>query len=146
VPHESPAVAVENLRKEFLFSKGMLQRIGLAQALLNRPELIILDEPVSGLDPVGQSDMRNILLRLKKVQTFQNISVVINLVMPADALWHGSSYYLTPTSTLNVLQQFSLRSPFVGTEPTPLAIIIWAVIYCMALPVGTAWFFQRRDL
>lgn len=81
-----------------------------------------------------------------KVQTFQDISIVINLVMPADALWHGSSYYLTPTTALNVLQQFSMRSPFVGTEPAPLAIIIWSAIYCVALPVGAAWFFQRRDL
>jgi len=34
----------------------------------------------------------------------------------------------------------------VGTEPAPVAIIIWAVIYCVVLPVGAAWFFQRRDL
>ena len=57
------------MQKLGTFSKGMLQRIGLAQALLNRPELIILDEPVSGLDPIGQSDMRNILLRLKSEGT-----------------------------------------------------------------------------
>lgn len=81
-----------------------------------------------------------------KVQTFQNISIVVNLVMPTDALWHGSSYYLTPAAALNVLQQFSMRSPFVGTEPASLAIIIWSVIYCVVLPVGAAWFFQRRDL
>lgn len=47
------------------FSKGMLQRIGLAQAILNRPDLLILDEPSSGLDPVGQRDMREMVLRLK---------------------------------------------------------------------------------
>lgn len=64
-------VGLEGREKQKLgaFSKGMLQRIGLAQALLNRPDLIILDEPVSGLDPVGQSDMRNILLRLKSEGT-----------------------------------------------------------------------------
>lgn len=51
------------------FSKGMLQRIGLAQALLNKPELLILDELVSGLDPVGQRDMRELLLYLKSEGT-----------------------------------------------------------------------------
>jgi ABC-2 type transport system ATP-binding protein len=48
-----------------LYSKGMLQRIGLAQALLNDPELVILDEPMSGLDPIGRRDVRDIILDLK---------------------------------------------------------------------------------
>jgi ABC-2 type transport system ATP-binding protein len=43
------------------FSKGMLQRIGLAQALLNQPDLVILDEPTSGLDPVGRRLVRDII-------------------------------------------------------------------------------------
>lgn len=47
------------------FSKGMLQRIGLAQSLLNKPDLVILDELVSGLDPVGQRDMRELMRELK---------------------------------------------------------------------------------
>ncbi len=47
------------------FSKGMLQRLGLAQALLHDPELLILDEPTDGLDPVGRSHVRNVLHRLK---------------------------------------------------------------------------------
>lgn len=48
-----------------LYSKGMLQRIGLAQALINDPELVILDEPMSGLDPIGRREVRDIILDLK---------------------------------------------------------------------------------
>jgi ABC-2 type transport system ATP-binding protein len=46
------------------FSKGMLQRVGLAQAMLNEPEVLILDEPMSGLDPVGRRDVRTLIARL----------------------------------------------------------------------------------
>ncbi len=48
------------------FSKGMQQRIGIAQALINDPELIVLDEPMSGLDPIGRKQVRDIILELKK--------------------------------------------------------------------------------
>ncbi|MFZ1946565.1 MAG: ABC transporter ATP-binding protein [bacterium] len=46
-------------------SKGMLQRIGLAQALVNDPDLVVLDEPLSGLDPVGRRDIRDLILDLR---------------------------------------------------------------------------------
>jgi len=48
------------------YSKGMLQRIGLAQALLNDPKIVFLDEPQSGLDPLGRKEVRDIILGLKK--------------------------------------------------------------------------------
>lgn len=47
------------------FSKGMLQRIGLAQAMVHDPELIILDEPMSGLDPMGRKEVRDLILSLR---------------------------------------------------------------------------------
>jgi len=48
------------------FSKGMVQRLGMAQALINDPELIILDEPMSGLDPIGRKEMKDIILMMKR--------------------------------------------------------------------------------
>src|SRR6204780_4414732 len=57
------AAADVQLRK---FSKGMLQRVGIAQAILHDPPVVILDEPMSGLDPVGRREVRDIILELKK--------------------------------------------------------------------------------
>ncbi|HKZ02484.1 MAG TPA: ABC transporter ATP-binding protein [Pyrinomonadaceae bacterium] len=47
------------------FSKGMLQRVGLAQSLINDPEVVFLDEPMSGLDPVGRREVRDLIAQLK---------------------------------------------------------------------------------
>ncbi|CAN5900087.1 ABC transporter ATP-binding protein [soil metagenome] len=54
--------ADQNLKK---FSKGMLQRAGLAQALMNDPELVVLDEPMSGLDPIGRKEVRDLIVSLR---------------------------------------------------------------------------------
>lgn len=48
------------------FSRGMLQRIGLAQALINNPSLVFLDEPLGGLDPLGRREIRDVIIRLKE--------------------------------------------------------------------------------
>src|SRR5262245_27567422 len=47
------------------FSNGMLQRAGLAQALMNDPELVVLDEPMSGLDPIGRKEVRDLIVELR---------------------------------------------------------------------------------
>jgi ABC-2 type transport system ATP-binding protein len=48
------------------FSKGMLQRIGIAQSLMGEPELVVLDEPMTGLDPIGRKEIRDLMLDLKR--------------------------------------------------------------------------------
>ena len=48
------------------FSRGMLQRIGIAQTLISDPDLVILDEPLSGLDPIGRKEIRDVILKLKE--------------------------------------------------------------------------------
>ncbi len=61
-------VGLTNARKRRLgtYSKGMLQRIGLAQALIHQPKLVVLDEPTAGVDPAGSRDIRNLIVDLKK--------------------------------------------------------------------------------
>ena len=62
-------VGLQNGRERSLrsYSKGMLQRIGLAQALIHDPDLLFLDEPTAGVDPLGSSQIRDLILRLKKM-------------------------------------------------------------------------------
>ncbi|HUB66608.1 MAG TPA: ABC transporter ATP-binding protein [Candidatus Methylacidiphilales bacterium] len=62
-------VGLQNGRERPLrsYSKGMLQRIGLAQALIHNPDLLFLDEPTAGVDPLGSAQIRDLILRLKKM-------------------------------------------------------------------------------
>jgi ABC-2 type transport system ATP-binding protein len=61
-------VGLETAKKIQLrkYSKGMLQRVGLAQAILHDPQVVVLDEPMSGLDPLGRREVRDIILELRK--------------------------------------------------------------------------------
>jgi ABC-2 type transport system ATP-binding protein len=68
------------------YSKGMLQRAGLAQALLHDPELLILDEPVSGLDPLGLKEMRQLVLDLNKAG--KTIFFSSHIISEAEKLCH----------------------------------------------------------
>ena len=95
------------------FSKGMLQRIGLAQALLNHPELVILDEPTSGLDPVGRLLVRDIIreLRSSGVTVFLNSHLLSEVEITCDRvafIKHGQVVQISPLHTL-VSGQVSLE-------------------------------------
>jgi len=71
IPTLLEIVGLEGRERSLLarFSRGMLQRLGLAQAMLGSPDAIVLDEPASGLDPVGQRDVRNLMLDLRAAGT-----------------------------------------------------------------------------
>lgn len=87
------------------FSKGMLQRIGLAQALLNRPKIVFLDEPTSGLDPVGRRLVRDIIRQLRSSGTtvFLNSHLLSEVEITCDRvafIKHGEVLRTSPISTL----------------------------------------------
>lgn len=87
------AVELENVNKKFkTYSLGMKQRLGLALALLNGPDLLILDEPINGLDAQGIKDFRNLILRLNQE--------------------HGITFLLS-SHILNELQQVADRFVFI---------------------------------
>jgi ABC-2 type transport system ATP-binding protein len=68
------------------YSKGMLQRIGVAQALVHDPQVVFLDEPMSGLDPVGRKEVRDIILRLRAEgkTVFMNTHILSDVEMVCD--------------------------------------------------------------
>jgi ABC-2 type transport system ATP-binding protein len=87
------------------YSKGMLQRIGLAQALLNRPALVILDEPTSGLDPVGRRLVRDIIHELREQGTcvFLNSHLLSEIEVTCDRvafIRHGEVVRVLEMSSL----------------------------------------------
>lgn len=88
------------------FSKGMLQRIGLAQALMNRPALVFLDEPTSGLDPVGRRLVRDIIheLRAEGTSVFLNSHLLSEIEVTCDRvafIRHGEVVRVMEMSALD---------------------------------------------
>ena len=87
------------------YSKGMAQRIGLAQAMSNDPDLIILDEPTDGVDPVGRRDIRNVLLKLREQgkTIFINSHLLSELEMICDRVAILVAGQVARQGTLNEL-------------------------------------------
>jgi ABC-2 type transport system ATP-binding protein len=80
------------------YSKGMLQRTGIAQALVHDPDVIFLDEPMSGLDPIGRMEIRNLILRLRAdgKTVFMNTHILSDVEMLCDrvaVIVHGRIRY-----------------------------------------------------
>ncbi len=98
------------------FSKGMLQRIGLAQALLNDPELVFLDEPTSALDPFGRILVRNIMAQLKREG--KTIFLNSHLLGEVEATCDRVSFIRQGT----VLQTMALRELSIGSLQVELQL------------------------
>lgn len=87
------------------YSKGMMQRIGLAQALINDPKLIILDEPTDGVDPVGRKEIREVLVRLRNMgkTVFLNSHLLSEVERISDRVAIMQSGRLITEGTVNDL-------------------------------------------
>jgi ABC-2 type transport system ATP-binding protein len=120
-------VGLEPFRRQQLrtFSKGMLQRIGLAQALLNRPALVFLDEPTSGLDPVGRRLVRDVIrdLRAGGATVFLNSHLLSEVEITCDRVAFIKHGEVLRTSSLQSLVdgETSLSIRASGLNPTMLA-------------------------
>jgi ABC-2 type transport system ATP-binding protein len=93
------------------FSKGMIQRVGIAQALLNDPEVVFLDEPMSGLDPLGRRDVRNLILSLRDRGT--TVFFSSHVLSDAEALCNRVAVLvggrLVAHGLISELQPFNVR-------------------------------------
>jgi len=106
------------------FSKGMLQRIGLAQALLNEPELVLLDEPTSGLDPVGRRLVRDIIHDLRQGGTtvFLNSHLLSEVEITCDRVAFIKHGVVLRTSVLQDLVEGELTVEVRARGLTPVVV------------------------
>ena len=107
------------------YSKGMLQRVALAGALLGEPELLILDEPMSGLDPVGRRDVRDIILAQAAagVTVFFSTHIIPDVEMICDRVAivvDGRVRAVGAVSELVSAEASSYEATFVGAVPSEL--------------------------
>jgi ABC-2 type transport system ATP-binding protein len=106
------------------FSKGMLQRIGLAQALLNDPELVFLDEPTSGLDPLGRRLVRDIIngLRGEGTTVFLNSHLLSEVEQTCDRVAFIREGVILQTSSLADFAAEGVQVTLRVGETTPLLL------------------------
>lgn len=98
-------------KKISTYSKGMLQRLGIAQALMNKPQLLILDEPTDGVDPVGRREIRDLLSELKAEghAIFLNSHLLSELEMVCDRVAIMVKGKVTMQGTIDSLTNESKR-------------------------------------
>lgn len=95
------------------YSRGMKQRLGIAQALMNRPKVLFLDEPVSALDPIGRRDVLALITRLKKETTvFMSTHILNDVERVCDAVGIINKGRLVTTSSVEELQKHYGKTVF----------------------------------
>jgi ABC-2 type transport system ATP-binding protein len=126
------------------YSKGMLQRLGLAAALLHEPGLLILDEPMSGLDPFGRRDVRNLILeqRERGVTVLFSSHILPDVEMLCDRVAIVLEGRLTRVATVGELvsgsrQQVEIRCTGLGATATPPQLV--PVVRRLDRPYETAF-------
>src|SRR5262245_32282225 len=108
-------------KKVSSYSKGMMQRVGLAQALINDPDLVVLDEPTDGVDPVGRREIRDVLvsLRGRGKTVFLNSHLLSELEMVCDRVAILVQGSVAMQGTVEDLTSHSLRYEIVIEGPAP---------------------------
>jgi ABC-2 type transport system ATP-binding protein len=103
------------------FSKGMLQRVGLAQAMINDPELVFLDEPTSGLDPLGRRLVRDIIngLRSERTTVFLNSHLLSEIELTCDRVAFIREGKILRVASLDELENQNLKITLRVGQPTP---------------------------
>jgi len=100
-------------RKVGGFSRGMKQRLGIAQAMLNHPKILFLDEPTSALDPIGRRDVLDLISRLKEEATvFMSTHILSDVERVCDSVGIINKGRLVVTSTVDELRNKYARSVF----------------------------------
>jgi len=112
------------------FSKGMLQRVGLAQALLNEPELILLDEPTSGLDPMGRRLVRDVIrdLRERGTTVFLNSHLLSEVEITCDRVAFIHKGDIVHTTSLQSLVDGELTVQIRARRPAEMDATHWESI------------------
>ncbi len=109
-------------RKVSMYSKGMMQRVGIAAAMVNDPELVVLDEPTDGVDPLGRRDIRDVLVRIREqgVCVFLNSHLLSELEMVCDRVAILVQGRVAAQGTIDELTRESRRYEItLGGEPPP---------------------------
>ena len=119
-------VGLEGARRQRVrtFSKGMVHRLGIAQALIGDPPILFLDEPGTGLDPIGRIEVRNLLVSLKKrgKTLFMNSNILADVELVCDRVGILNKGRLMALKTLEEVRARASAVEVTGTGLTPRAI------------------------
>ena len=121
------------------YSKGMQQRIGIAQALLNNPELVILDEPSIGLDPVGMVEVRELVKTISKegITVFLSSHLLFEVEQICDHVTIINKGLMLASDTLQNVSGLISESPMIHIELADLSDAVIAAVKKLPFVSGT---------